>query len=58
MIGTAYCTLKGEPVTEATCRSIHYLSSLSVLGVIGVMHIFGRRGNHCYIGGINCEVHL
>lgn len=53
-----YLTLKAEPVAEAACRSIDCLSSLSVLGVIGVMHIFGRRGNLYYTGGINCEVDL
>jgi len=35
-----------------------HISSFSVLGAVGVMHIFGRRGNYCCIGGMNYVVHL
>jgi hypothetical protein len=33
------------------------ISFLSVHGVIGAMHIFGRRGNHCYVGGMSYVMH-
>lgn len=36
--------------------SVTVCNFLSVLGVTGVMHIFGRRENHCYVGGMSCGV--